>query len=337
VKPISVITTEYWPRNFLKYAVKSVLNQTLDRGYYELIVVKKFRDPEIDYLIESNSGKVVILDDKPIGYYLYAGIVESESEVLAFLDDDDAFTFRKLEYVYKYVYGKGDVCYYHHLAYVIDKHNKLLGKSFGGPSETIVINSQNKKQVKHVLNKYGLIGSLMSATVVRKEAVVERLNQLRTLITNQDSFMFLASLNSNCLLIHEPLNLSFYRVHGWQASLPWGVNTEGGISEVCSSSCIESARFLSIEDGFPHFEKLPLRHHPLGGFHYNVLGLIALGLNKELVTSVGFLALWRGLFDKSIYRVLAGSLGIVYGFLPHKVTQQLLLVLYGAINLWKIN
>jgi glycosyltransferase involved in cell wall biosynthesis len=153
VKPISVIITEYWPRNFLK----SVLNQTLNRGYYELIVVKKFRDPDIDYLIEPNGGKVVILDDKPIGYYLYADIVEFEGEVLAFLDDDDAFTFRKLEYVYKYVYGYGDVCYYHHLAYIIDKQNKLLGKSFGGPSETIVINSRDKKQVKHVLNKMGLL------------------------------------------------------------------------------------------------------------------------------------------------------------------------------------
>lgn len=328
MKPISVIITEYWPRNFLKYAVKSVLNQTLDRGLYELIVVKKFRDPDVDYLIESNGGKVVILDDKPIGYYLYAGIVESEGEVLAFLDDDDAFTFRKLEYVYKYVYGKGDVCYYHHLAYIIDKHNKLLGKSFGGPSETIVINSRDKKQVKHVLNKYGLIGSLMSATVVRKEAVVERLNQLRTLITGQDSFMFLASLNSNCLLIHEPLNLSFYRVHGWQASLPWGSAPREVLVRFARQAVLNQHGFYQLKKAFPIVENLPLRHHPLGGYHYNVLGLIALGLNKELVASTGFLALWRGLFDKSIYRVLAGSLGIVYGFLPRKVTQQLLLKYY---------
>lgn len=66
MKPISVIITEYWPRNFLKYAVKSVLNQSLYRGLYELIVVKRFRNPEVDYLIESSGGKVVILDDKPI-------------------------------------------------------------------------------------------------------------------------------------------------------------------------------------------------------------------------------------------------------------------------------
>jgi hypothetical protein len=37
-----------------------------------------------------------------------------------------------------------------------------------------------------------------------------------------------------------------------------------------------------------------------------------LGLDRRLVSSTGFIALWRGLFDKSIYRVLAGFLGIVY-------------------------
>lgn len=81
---ISIIITEYWPRNFLKYAVRSVLNQTLDKRLYELIVVKRFRDREIDSLIESNSGKVVVLDDKPIGYYLAVGIIESEGDILAF-------------------------------------------------------------------------------------------------------------------------------------------------------------------------------------------------------------------------------------------------------------
>jgi transposase-like protein len=57
---ISVIITEYWPRNFLKYAVKSVSNQTLNKGLYELIVVKRFRNPEIDRLIESHGGKVIM-------------------------------------------------------------------------------------------------------------------------------------------------------------------------------------------------------------------------------------------------------------------------------------
>jgi glycosyltransferase involved in cell wall biosynthesis len=209
---ISVIITEYWPRDFLKYAVRSVLNQTLDKGLYELIVVKRFRNPAIDRLIESHGGKVIILSDAPIGHYLAVGVNESDGEVAAFLND--AFINRKLEYVYKHVCGKDDVGYYHHLAYVIDGQNKLLGKSFGGPSRTIVINPRARGEVKRVLRKHGLIGSLMSATVIRRELTTEYLRLLETIVTGPDTFMFLASLNSNYLVVHEPLNLSFYRVHG---------------------------------------------------------------------------------------------------------------------------
>jgi len=102
MKPlISVITTEYRPRGFLKYAVKSVINQTLNRDLYELIVVKRYSDPEVDKLVESYGGRIIILDDAPVGYYLAKGVAESEGEILVFLDDDDIFVRRKLEHVYK--------------------------------------------------------------------------------------------------------------------------------------------------------------------------------------------------------------------------------------------
>ncbi len=53
---ISVVITAYNRREFLKYAVKSVINQTLDKSLYEVIAVKNFKDPEVDKLIESSGG-----------------------------------------------------------------------------------------------------------------------------------------------------------------------------------------------------------------------------------------------------------------------------------------
>ncbi len=64
---ISVIITAYNRREFLKHAVRSVLNQTLDKGLYEIIVVKNFKDPEVDRLIEQSRGKVIELDTASIG------------------------------------------------------------------------------------------------------------------------------------------------------------------------------------------------------------------------------------------------------------------------------
>jgi glycosyltransferase involved in cell wall biosynthesis len=325
---ISVIITEYWPRNFLKYAVRSVLNQTLDKGLYELIVVKRFRNPEIDRLIESHSGKVIILSDAPIGHYLAVGVNESDGEVVAFLDDDDAFMSRKLEYVYEHMYSRDDVGYYYHLAYIIDGQNKLLGKSFGGPTELIVINPRARGEVKRVLRKYGLIGSLMSATVIRRELITEYLRLLETIVAGQDTFAFLASLNSNYLVVHEPLNLSFYRVHGQQVSLPWGTSPRELLVRFARQAVLNQHSFHQLSIAFPIIKDLPFRHNPLCGYHYNVLGLMVLGLDRKLVASTGLIALWRGLFDKSIWRVLAGLLGITYVATPRKVVKALLLKYY---------
>lgn len=325
---ISVIITEYWPCDFLKYAVRSVLNQTLDKGLYELIVVKRFRNPAIDRLIESHGGKVIILSDAPIGHYLAAGVNESDGEVVAFLDDD-AFMSRKLEYVYEHVCSRDDIGYYHHLAYIIDGQNKLLGKSIGGPSRTIIINPRARGEVKRVLRKHGLIGSLMSATVIRRKLITEHLRPLETIVAGQDTFMFLASLNSDYLVVHEPLNLSFYRVHGQQASLPWGSSPREVLMRFARQAVLNQHGFHQLSIAFPIIKNLPFRHNPLGGYHYNVLGLMVLGLDRKLVASTGLIALWRGLFDKSIYRVLAGLLGITYVATPHKVVKALLMKYYA--------
>jgi glycosyltransferase involved in cell wall biosynthesis len=324
---ISIIITEYWPRNFLKYAVRSVLNQTLDKGLYELIVVKRFRNPEIDHLIESHGGKVIILGDAPVGRYSAVGVNESDGEVVAFLDDD-AFMSRKLEYLYKHVCSRGDIGYYHHLAYVIGRQNKLLGKSFGGPNRTIVIDPRARGEVKRVLRKHGLIGSLMSATVIRRELITKYLKTLETIVVGQDTFMFLASLNSNYLAVHEPLNLSFYRVHGQQVSLPWGTSPREILMRFARQAVLNQYSFHQLSIAFPIIKNLPFRHNPLGGYHYNVLGLMILGLNRKLVASTGLIVLWRGLFDKSIWRVLARLLGITYVATPRKVVKALLLKYY---------
>ena len=45
---ISVIIIAYKRKEFLLGAIKSVLNQTLDKKYYEIIVVKNYKDDAID-------------------------------------------------------------------------------------------------------------------------------------------------------------------------------------------------------------------------------------------------------------------------------------------------
>ena len=184
--------------------------------------------------------------------------------------------------------------------------------------------------IKSAVRRFGLIGSLMSVTVVRREVISPYINKLRSLITGPDTFMFLSALSSRYLVLHEPLELSFYRVHGDQVSLPRGSSSLDALLRFSRSAVLNQHGFYFLNSIFPQLSYVPLRHNPLGAYHYNVLGLIILGLSRRLVASTGFIVLWRGLFDKSIYRVMAGLFGFAYIILSRRIIQDFLIRDYSA-------
>ena len=51
---ISVIILAYTRKDFLFDAIKSAINQTLNRNLYEIIVIKNFQDETIDDFIRDN-------------------------------------------------------------------------------------------------------------------------------------------------------------------------------------------------------------------------------------------------------------------------------------------
>jgi len=64
---ISVIITAFNRKNYLLYAVDSVLNQTISKEMYEIIVIKNFEDAEIDRYLESKNVRNIKIDDMPVG------------------------------------------------------------------------------------------------------------------------------------------------------------------------------------------------------------------------------------------------------------------------------
>jgi hypothetical protein len=48
---------------------------------------------------------------------------------------------------------------------------------------------------------------------------------------------------------------------------------------------------------------------------------MVLGLDRKLVASTGLIALWRGLFDNPIHRVLAGLSGIIIEYYEKRLAH----------------
>jgi hypothetical protein len=95
--------------------------------------------------------------------------------------------------IYNVFKQKPELGYYHHLAYVIDSQNRVIGRFFGGPQRVILVNPSDVNSVKRMLRKYGSFGSLMSTTAVRREVIEPFIEKLKPLITGQDTFNVLCS------------------------------------------------------------------------------------------------------------------------------------------------
>ena len=109
---ISVVVTAYDRKEFILEAVKSVIDQTLERSKYEIIVVKNYLDPEIDKFLKENDVFNIYTDEKPVGAMLAYGIEKSMGEVVSFLDDDDLYLPFKLREVYEVFQENKDVVYF---------------------------------------------------------------------------------------------------------------------------------------------------------------------------------------------------------------------------------
>jgi len=92
---ISVIITVYNRTQYVNETINSVLNQTLNRDKYEIIVVTNVDVPEREGV------KIIKSNERWLGPKIAEGILNARGEVICLLEDDDLFLHNKLETVYK--------------------------------------------------------------------------------------------------------------------------------------------------------------------------------------------------------------------------------------------
>ncbi|MEM3455352.1 MAG: hypothetical protein QXT72_02190 [Candidatus Micrarchaeia archaeon] len=68
---ISIIITAHDRRDFIRDAIQSALNQTLEKSLYELIVIKNFYDENIDKFVEENNIKNIYTSKLEYGKKLH--------------------------------------------------------------------------------------------------------------------------------------------------------------------------------------------------------------------------------------------------------------------------
>jgi len=108
---ISLIVTAYNRKEYILEALNSVLGQTLENKFFEVIIIKNYADPAIDGFIEENGFRSIISEGIEGAFY-NLGIEMASGDVITFLDDDDIMAENRLETISK-VFEDNNIGYYH--------------------------------------------------------------------------------------------------------------------------------------------------------------------------------------------------------------------------------
>ena len=209
---ITVLITAYNRKEYLIRAVDSALNQTLDKSYYEIIVIKNFKDNYMDDYLTNNNIKNIIMDGTE-GDYILKGMKEAKGKIISFLDDDDIFHNEKLQNVYEIFNKYDDLIYYHNAFLEIDNNDNLLELNSDNIRASnfndFIINQKHNKSVlnglKH-LSDFNL-SSIAIAKSIKDTEYISHISHMT------DTSLFYLALTHNGTIYISSKRLTMIRRH----------------------------------------------------------------------------------------------------------------------------
>jgi glycosyltransferase involved in cell wall biosynthesis len=185
-KYISVIISDYDRKAYIIGAMESVLNQTLSRDHYEIILVKNFEDETIDRYAVEHGIRTLLSKDKTLSGKICDGMSIAEGNVICFLDDDDMFYRNKLEIVYNKFKNSRNLAYLHNGFSAIDGDGRAIVYKNGNPD-------------------FNLSSISVSAEIVKTDL-------LKKVSKSIDTLMYLYAVESGKAMDFIDTPLTYYRV-----------------------------------------------------------------------------------------------------------------------------
>ena len=207
---ISVIIPVYNRTQYVNEAIDSVLNQTLDKGKYEIVVVTNVDLPERDGV------KIIKSKDLTLGGKVVEGTLNSEGEVISLLEDDDLFSPNKLEVVYN-AFKRYSISLFHNEMYFIDeKENRI--EDLERKREETVRKYLREEPMSYTFLKKNLIDKIKlsfnnSSISFRKDTLSPYLDYIKGVKhLGLDTIIFFLTAYKNDISLSSQ-KLTYYRVH----------------------------------------------------------------------------------------------------------------------------
>ncbi len=215
-KKISVIVTAHDRKEFLKEALLSIRDQTLDRKLFQVVVVKNFLDPNLDDLIES-FGYDLLNGEASLAKKILEALKICEGEIITFLEDDDKYHPDRLARILDVFENHPECIFYHNSLQEIDLSGTSLKRSHHPmPKKTHLFSSEDMREILSSMIS-GNTDYNTGCMAVKKSLLESNIDVFKgatdLTFTTTDSLYFLFALNSGKSVFIDETTLTFVRRH----------------------------------------------------------------------------------------------------------------------------
>lgn len=199
---ISVILIAYNRKEFLGKALSSVLHQTLEQSYYEVIVITNF-----DFEIPPDSENVVLLRmDGSIGEFVSYGIRVAKGDIICLLEDDDIFFSQKLERVLE-VFGNEKICYYKNSMVTFSQKDQS-NLEFNGFNQYHLLLNFEPRTIRSTRD----MRSFPSTISFLRASILPKLDNMKYVSSEIGAYLYYVLIETGCRMVTDKTILTGYRV-----------------------------------------------------------------------------------------------------------------------------
>lgn len=218
---VSVILTAYNRHEYLRTALESVIAQNLDRSDFEVIISKNFDDPELEGRASAAGCRIVRIDCGSAGTQVAEAVEVSRGQIIALLDDDDAWLPHRLAHVVRRFHELPPMQYYANTYLPIDSRgNPEYGRTrrrrahvsrlADGTLWHFTALDGDKTDYEAVFHNYP---GNNSSIALSRELIARFESDLRKISISIDHFLLVAGLLGGGDLVIERVPLTLWRVH----------------------------------------------------------------------------------------------------------------------------
>lgn len=266
---VAVIVGAYSRQTYVSEAVRSVLEQTVPRDRYEILVTKNFREATLDATLARERAAVLFDETERIGSWLLRAIRATHAPLVTLLDDDDLYAPERLARVVEVFHDHPDVGFYRNRVEMVDPSGNPVPRAVWPPRGTdahfdatgpIVLGASDRTNLVDFLFRRTRVSFNSSTMAFRRELLDGRRGEHFAATRLPDSGLLLSALVSPYGIYLDDRRLTRHRLHptnvtrrtGW---LRWAEESNRGFAtEALEFGRSDLAAYY--ESSAVHFDRL---------------------------------------------------------------------------------